>query len=160
MARPPLATERLSLAGPGRILYALRHPYGGRTHAVFTPRTLLERLCALIPFPRTHLVTYHGVLASASTWRDDVVPDPPRGARARAGSAKPQSLARRYTWAELMKRTFGLELLRCACGGEREVIACILERAVARSILRHLGLPADPPLSAPSRAPPGLDFGG
>lgn len=59
IARPPLATERLTIDEQNRILYALRHPYKGRTHVVFTPRTLLERLCAMVPFPRRHLLTYH-----------------------------------------------------------------------------------------------------
>jgi len=58
-----------------------------------------------------------------------------------------------------MKRTFGVELLRCECGAEREVIACIFDRAVAQKILKHLGLPSEPPTSTPSRALPVLDFG-
>jgi len=37
--------------------------------------------------------------------------------------------------------------------------ACITDRAVARRILRHLGLPDEPPVSTPARAPPVLDFG-
>jgi len=44
---------------------------------VFDPRTFIERLAALVPRPGVHLVTYHGVLAPASTWRDMIVPDPP-----------------------------------------------------------------------------------
>ena len=146
IARPPLATERLSLDERGRILVALRHPYGSRTHAVFTPRTLLERLCAMIPFPRRHLLTYHGVLAPASSWRSEVAPEPPVGTR--KGAVSPGSrvtdggaLDRRYRWAELMKRMFEVDVLVCECGAEREVLACITERGVARRILRHLGLP-------------------
>ncbi len=88
-----------------------------------------------------------------------MVPSPTRGVRARAGSVTPQGLDRRLRWAELMKRTFDLELLRCECGGEREVLACILERSVARRILQHLGLPEEPPVSTPARAPPRLEFG-
>jgi hypothetical protein len=34
----------------------------------------MERLCALVPPPRKHLVTYHGVLAPASGLRPKVVP--------------------------------------------------------------------------------------
>ena len=34
----------------------------------------MERLCALVPKPRKHLVTYHGVLAPASGLRPQVVP--------------------------------------------------------------------------------------
>jgi hypothetical protein len=37
-------------------------------------------------------------------------------------------------------------------------IACILEPAVTRKILRHLGLPHEPPASSSSRAPPVLEF--
>jgi hypothetical protein len=166
VARPPLATDRLSIDERGRILYALRHPYRGKTHAVFTPRTLLERLCAMIPFPRRHLLTYHGVLAPASSWRNEVVPDPPRGTRhedaasspAANGVADGRDRDRRYRWAELMKRAFELDVLVCECGAEREVIACITDRAVARRILRHLGLSDEPPVSTPPRAPPVLDF--
>jgi hypothetical protein len=57
-----------------------------------------------------------------------------------------------------MQRTFDLDLLRCECGARREVIACILEPSVARKILRHLGLPHEPPSSSPSRARPALEF--
>jgi len=137
-----------------------RHPYSdGRTHVVLTPRELLVRLCALIPYPRTHLLTYHGVLAPASTWRDEVVPSPTRGVRARSGSSAPLSQDRRLRWAGLMKRTFEVDVLRCECGGERRVIAFITEPGTARAILEHLGLGSEPVVSVPSRAPPLLDFG-
>jgi hypothetical protein len=39
-----------------------------------TKAVLMERLCALVPKPRKHLVTYHGVLAPASGLRPKVVP--------------------------------------------------------------------------------------
>jgi len=159
IARPPLALARLRLDERGRILYELRHPCSdGRTHVVFTPREFLARLCALIPYPRTHLVTYHGVLAPASSWRDEVVPSPTNGVRARHGSQKAMSLDRRLRWAELMKRTFEIDVLRCECGAERRVIALITDPGTARRILEHLGLPSEPPPSAPSRAPPMLAF--
>jgi len=39
------------------------------------------------------------------------------------------------------------------------VIAFITEPAATRAILEHLGLGSEPVVSAPSRAPPVLDFG-
>ncbi|MBM4113849.1 MAG: hypothetical protein FJ253_10870, partial [Phycisphaerae bacterium] len=36
----------------------------------FDPLTFIERLAALVPPPRAHQLTYHGVLAPASAWRD------------------------------------------------------------------------------------------
>jgi len=35
----------------------------GTTHFVFEPLVLIERLAALVPPPRMHQLTYHGVLA-------------------------------------------------------------------------------------------------
>ncbi len=45
-----------------------------------------ERLATLVPRPRVHLVTYHGVLAPASPWRDMVIPSPPGTETRRPGS--------------------------------------------------------------------------
>jgi hypothetical protein len=39
-----------------------------------TKQVLMERLCALVPRPRRHLVTYHGVFAPAAGIRPWVVP--------------------------------------------------------------------------------------
>jgi hypothetical protein len=62
-ARPAIATERLSRLEDGRLLYRLRHRWrDGTTHVLFTPSELVEKLAALIPPPRFHLVRYHGVL--------------------------------------------------------------------------------------------------
>ena len=58
VARPPIATERLSLAEDGRVVYALRHPWrDGSTHVVFEPLDFLGRLAALVPAPRAHVLT-------------------------------------------------------------------------------------------------------
>ena len=66
VARPALATERLS-ERPGRLEYELRHPWSdGTTAVVFEPQALLGRLALMVPPPRAHLLTYHGVLAPAS----------------------------------------------------------------------------------------------
>jgi hypothetical protein len=76
VARPPLATERLSRLSDGRLLYRLKRRWrDGTTHIVFEPLELLERLVALIPPPRANQVRYHGVLAPASRWRAAVTRD-------------------------------------------------------------------------------------
>jgi hypothetical protein len=40
---------------------------------VFEPLVFLAKLAALVPLPRAHLVTYHGVLAPASALRAAIV---------------------------------------------------------------------------------------
>ncbi len=81
--RPAVAESRLVELADGRIGYVLKKRWrDGTTHVVLTKEVLMERLCALVPRPRRHLVTYHGVLAPAAGLRSRVVP---RAANAGAG---------------------------------------------------------------------------
>lgn len=74
-ARPAIAENRMWLRGDGKVVYELKRRWkDGTTHVVLEPQVLMERLCALVPAPRRHLVTYHGVLAAATLDRDRVVP--------------------------------------------------------------------------------------
>ena len=75
-ARPPVATDRLSLLPDGGLLYRLRHRWrDGTTHVIFEPQDLLARLAALVPPPRFNVVRYHGILAPAAALRPLVVPE-------------------------------------------------------------------------------------
>jgi hypothetical protein len=66
VARPPVASERLSRLEDGRLLYRLKHRWrDGTTHIVFEPQELVEKLAALVPPPRFHLVRYHGLCSAA-----------------------------------------------------------------------------------------------
>jgi Putative transposase len=127
----------------------------GTTHLVFEPLVFLERLAALVPPPRMHQLTYHGVLAPGASWRDDVVP---RRARKRRGSAG--EACSRYSWSQLMRRVFAVDVLKCEkCGSRRRWISAITERKVIVRILEHLGLESDAPTPAPARAPPQMELG-
>ena len=73
--RPAIAESRLSLLPDGRVCYELKRRWkDGTTNVVMPPEVLIERLLALVPRPRRHLVTYHGMLAPASGLRSRVVP--------------------------------------------------------------------------------------
>jgi hypothetical protein len=81
VARAPLAMQRLSRLGDGRLLYRLKHRWrDGTTHVVFEPQELVERLAALIPPPRFHGTRYHGVFAPCARTRAKVVPTAVRAA--------------------------------------------------------------------------------
>lgn len=59
----------------GRLLYRLKHRWrDGTTHVVFEPQELVEKLAALVPPPRFHLVRYHGILGPCASGWDRVVP--------------------------------------------------------------------------------------
>jgi putative transposase len=164
--RPPLAQHRLHVSGEGEIWLTLRHRWAdGTTHLRFDPLELLERLAVLTPRPRVTLILYDGVLAPRAAWRAALVPATTDGADASmadssvgvgedAGPAGP-SRAGAYQWAELMRRTFGLDVLACPrCGGRLRLVALIEQASVVQRILRHLGLPTEVPEPRPARAPP------
>ena len=67
VARPAVATQRLSLTRQGDIRYSLKTPYrDGTTHAIFEPLDFIARLAALVPRPRVNLTRFHGVFAPNS----------------------------------------------------------------------------------------------
>ena len=73
--RAAIAENRLTELPDGRLVYSLKKRWkDGTTHLVMSRQVLMERLCALVPRPRRHLVTYHGVFAPAAGIRPLVVP--------------------------------------------------------------------------------------
>jgi hypothetical protein len=60
---------------------------------------------------------------------------------------------RNYSWAELLKRVFSVDVLCCdRCGGRMRIIAAIHPPEAIRKILECLGLPSrPPPLARPER---------
>ena len=83
----------------------------------------------------------------------------PTDRRGEAAGEEPagEGVARRrhWRWADLMRRTFDIDVLACRrCGGRMRLIATIEDPEVVRKILGHLGLPTDVPRPFPSRAPP------
>ncbi len=66
----------------------------------------------------------------------------------------PSIRQRRACWSDAMRRTFKLDVVRCVCGGRREVIALIPSGEIATRILAHLRLPVTAEGFLPIRAPP------
>ncbi len=62
------------------------------------------------------------------------------------------------SWAQRLKRVFGIDLETCpACGGPVRIIACIEDPLVIEKILTHLdekGASAEASRRPPCRAPP------
>jgi Putative transposase len=143
VSRPPIAVERLALTSAGQVRYALKTPYSdGTTHIVLEPLDLMARLAALVPPPRMHLTRFHGVFAPHSKLRAAVTPAH-RGVGSKTDPANPdQPITPRHlamTWAQRLKRVFGVEINTCArCGGKLKVIASIEESQVIARILAHL----------------------
>ena len=64
ITRPALANERVQTNAAGQVMLKLKTPWrDGTTHLVMSPLEFMQRLAALVPRPRLHLIRFHGVLA-------------------------------------------------------------------------------------------------
>ena len=52
---------------------------------------------------------------------------------------------KKNSWARLLSRVFGIDVLKCECGSELKPVSAILKGDEIKRYLRHLGLDADPP---------------
>ena len=156
ITRPALSDERVQLNAAGQVELKLKTPWrDGTTHLVMTPLVFMQRLAALVPRPRLHLIRFHGVLAPNAKLRPLVVPQGPEVREQATEVAVAdecevetvQARPHRISWARLLKRVFDIDMQHCPnCGaGELKIIAAILERPVIEKILTHLGLDPQPP---------------
>jgi hypothetical protein len=160
--RPAIAQNRLSIGADGRVHYEMKRVFSdGRSVVTFTEHQFIRRIALLIPRPKTHEITYFGALASNAKWRNDIVPVPTHRKKPKPSSAEqadrksPSEPTTKLPWAELIRRTFSVDLLMCPdCGARMQVIAAITQHHVAAKILTHLGLPLLTPPACRPRAPP------
>jgi hypothetical protein len=149
IARPPLAQGRLSLTDDGQVLWKLRSPWRDGTKAFrFDPLVFIERLVAILPHPREHQLTYHGVFAPASSLRHLIVPRPsatdPEHAHCHGSPTandppepptKLHTGSSTYRWPWLLKRVFNEDVLRCPnCRGHRTLLTAITDPFAIRQV--------------------------
>jgi hypothetical protein len=150
-ARGAVSLERLTQDANGDLVYTFTHPWSdGTTGIRLSPMELLEKLAALVPLPRMHLVRYGGCLAPHSSLRGAIILTPRQQGLDEEAT---DTGSPRWSWARLLKRVFALDMARCPwCQrGTLRIIAAITHGEVIRKILQHLKLSADPPPIAPAR---------
>jgi hypothetical protein len=137
ITRPALSDERVQVNAAGQVELKLKTPWrDGTTHLVMSPLEFMQRLAALVPRPRLHLIRFHGVLAPNAKLRPLVVPQGPHVQEPASEAAAPaecevdtvQARPNRISWARLLKRVFDIDMQHCPnCGGgELKIIAAIL----------------------------------
>src|SRR5208282_2096828 len=152
LLRPPLSLKRLSLRGDDVVVYRLQRPdRRGRTALVMTPLELLARLAAILPAPRLALRRQLGVFAPGSPDRRKIMPPPAPRVSCHPARRAPS----RVPWAELLRRVWHIEALRCDhCGGRLRPVAVVRDLAEVERYLRQRGEFTTLPSAARSRGPP------
>jgi hypothetical protein len=156
ITRPAISNERLTLNRAGDVVLQLKSLYhDGTTQIVMAPLEFMQRLAALVPRPRLHLIRFHGVLAPNAKLRPEIVPSAPGNATNTAAghrnTAHPSGPAR-ISWARLLKRVFDIDMEHCPqCSGSLKIIAAIEHPPVIAKLLTPLGLPARAPPRSPAR---------
>ena len=154
LLRPPLSLKRLSLRDDGAVVYRLQRPdRRGRTAMVMSPLEFLARLAAILPAPRLALRRQLGVFSSGCPDRRKVMPAPAERQSCHLAKSAPT----RIPWAELLRRVWDLDALRCErCGGRMRPVALIQDLAEAERYLRQTGQYTPLPAAARSRGPPAV----
>jgi Putative transposase len=150
VARPVLNGGDEETCPKGKCALSLPNPWSdGTTGIRLSPVELLEKLAALVPLPRVHLVRYGGCLAPHSHLRGSVIPTP----RQQGVDEETDTKSPCWSWERLLHRVFALDMAHCPfCQrGTLRLIAVITQGAVISKILRHLKLSAAPPPIAPAR---------
>jgi hypothetical protein len=162
------------------VRYDLKRVWADGTESiVMDPLSFMARLAALVPPPLFNLTRYHGVFASRSKLRAEVVvrpthapaPEPEQlhlpgispgdfirsrlDAERLSPTKRPGSITPgRHPWAFLLRRTFSKEVTICAhCGGPlRLACLCTDPPSIASALAREgLGpMPPPRPLPMPS----------
>jgi hypothetical protein len=153
--RPPLANDRLKVLDDGNVQLDFKKPWSDGTSAVeLAPLALIARLAALVPPPKRHLTRYFGVLSSHAASRGQVVPVQPATALSSAEPNEQAGRSKYIPWAELLRKTFGFEIVCSTCKAQLRLIALIKSEDIAKKILTAMHLPADVPELHPARPPP------
>src|ERR671919_509310 len=133
----------------------LKRAYADGTVAVdMDALSLLCRLAASVPPPRFHTVRYAGVLAPASQWRSRIVPAPKEAPTVSDEGGTPERARSYRPWAELLARTFAVDVLTCPkCRGRMRLLAMVKEPTNVARYLTAIGEPTEVPPRSPNRGP-------
>lgn len=153
IARGPLSNECLEITKSGNVKLKLKTAYtDGTSHLLFTPTEFIEKLSAIIPPPKSHLVKWSGVFAPNSPHRKNITlkPNVKKGFAFKSNDTEDNPL-KNYSWSEMLAKVFKIDVTKCEhFNGDMAVMAAIIDRSEVARYLKHVGIEHE----APTRAPP------
>ena len=165
MARPAIADERIVIESPNSLRLKLKSAWKDGTSEIrFTPEELIEKLVALVPLPGQHTVRYYGVLASRSQHYKKLPETPVQESeasnKAEVAQGQGKKGKRRLSWADLLKRTFKVDVLACSkCKNPMKLVQVVIDSCTIKRTLEALGLQPQAPPVAAARSEDVFSFG-
>ena len=163
MARGAISNERVEIQDNGNIRLKLKSPWrDGTSHLLFTPQEFLEKLSAIIPKRKYHLVTWHGILAPHAKLRKKIILNPENKKSKIFDSkskndthddhADSRNPVKNSSWSKLLAKIFAIDVSSCPhCQSPMEIVCAVMSRESISRYLKHQGLDPDPPPRAPAR---------
>jgi hypothetical protein len=155
--RPAVAQERVELRPDGLVRITLkkglrRRDDRGRHGPAVAAVSAGHQRAATAP----HTLRYSGVLAPASPWRRSLAPMAPTETPAEGQRPRRPERAPSYRpWAQLLARTFAVDVLACPqCHGRMRLLAMVEDAANVARYLAAVGEATDVPPRSPGRGPP------
>jgi hypothetical protein len=109
--RGAVSLERLEEDANGDLIYAFHRPWSdGTTGIKLSPLELWEKLAAIVPLPRAHLVRYAGCLAPHSKLRDASIPTPHQQG---VDGKEAKTETPYWHWARLLGHVFDVDMATC-----------------------------------------------
>ncbi|MGH8652988.1 MAG: transposase [Gammaproteobacteria bacterium] len=166
ITRPAITNERLTLNRAGQVVLTLKTPYrDGTTHVVMSALEFMQRLAALVPRPRLHLIRFHGVPALTAKLRPAIIPSATIDANAPAaeqGETPPPSLLARRRLKPGCSSEYSISTSSSVRESRRRLDdhrrpfdrlrTGLLDPTAIANILAHLGLPIRAPPRSPARS--------
>ena len=153
VARGPLSNKRLEITQDGKVKLELKTAWSdGTTHLLFTFCEFIEKLAALIPPKKSHLVRWGGVFAPNAPLRQEIIlkPKVKKGFQFKEEEEKDKPV-RNYSWSKMLAKVFKIDVTKCqGCGGDLAKVSAIMSQEAIKRYLSHIGVDHLPP----SRAPP------
>jgi hypothetical protein len=153
IARGPLSNERLEITTDRKVKLKLKTPYSdGTTHLLLTFSEFIEKLMALVPPPRSHLVRWGGVFAPNSPVRKQITLKPNIKKGFQFAEKENQKVFKNQSWSKMLAKAFKIAVTICEhCGGKLRKICAVNDRDSIHRYLRHLSIDPDPPPRTPAR---------
>ena len=153
IARGPLSNERLEITADRKVKLLLKTPYSdGTTHLLFTFSEFIEKLMALVPPPKSHLVRWGGVFAPNSPVRKQITlkPDVKKGFQ--FTEDEEPKVYKNHSWSKMLAKAFKIDVTNCDhCNGKLKKVCAVNDRDSIRRYLRPLAIDSDPPPRTPAR---------